>query len=180
MPDMTGGHGGEPVNRNVLVQEASLQAIADAIRAQNGTQDSYTPAQMAPAIEAIRTGAEPMEPHFFDLDTGYVYTDGWRIGGDTVNYSDVYRLEAGKAFLIALGDTVGTRFRATFTTQDTSVATSNVPGTSVVYQSNPAIYAYKTFMPEEDGYITITKDNAGVAGLKTFVYSGPSLANSNS
>ena len=41
---------------NVLVQEASLQGIADAIRSKNGTQNTYKPAQMAEAIEAISGG----------------------------------------------------------------------------------------------------------------------------
>ena len=41
---------------NVLVQESSLQGIADAIRSKNGTQNTYKPAQMADAIEAISGG----------------------------------------------------------------------------------------------------------------------------
>lgn len=41
---------------NVLVQESSLEAIADAIRAKNGTQNTYKPGQMAEAIEAISGG----------------------------------------------------------------------------------------------------------------------------
>lgn len=41
---------------NVLVQESSLSAIADAIREKNGTQNTYKPAQMASAIEAISGG----------------------------------------------------------------------------------------------------------------------------
>ena len=38
---------------NVLVQEDSLRAIADAIRAQNCSEDTYTPAEMAEAVAAI-------------------------------------------------------------------------------------------------------------------------------
>lgn len=41
---------------NVLVRESSLQSIADAIRAKNGTQDTYKPDEMADAIEAISGG----------------------------------------------------------------------------------------------------------------------------
>ena len=41
---------------NVLVQESSLQDIADAIRTKNGTQNTYKPSQMADAIEAISGG----------------------------------------------------------------------------------------------------------------------------
>ena len=31
-------------------------------------------------------------------------------------------------------------------------------------------YAYVIFTPESDGFITITKDNAGTANLKTYVF----------
>ena len=41
---------------NVLVDEASLQGIATAIRGKNGTQNTYTPGQMAAAITAIPSG----------------------------------------------------------------------------------------------------------------------------
>lgn len=44
---------------NVLVEESSLQDIADAIRTKNGTQNTYKPGQMADAIEAIPTGSTP-------------------------------------------------------------------------------------------------------------------------
>lgn len=44
---------------NVLVEESSLQDIADAIRMKNGTQNTYKPGQMGSAIEAIPTGATP-------------------------------------------------------------------------------------------------------------------------
>ena len=40
----------------VLITEDYLEDIADAIRSKNGTSDTYTPAQMGPAIEAIPTG----------------------------------------------------------------------------------------------------------------------------
>ena len=41
---------------NVLVNKTSLDNIADEIRNKNGTQNTYTPAQMAPAIAALPTG----------------------------------------------------------------------------------------------------------------------------
>lgn len=41
---------------NVLINENSMTAIADAIRAKNGTQNTYKPAQMADAISAISGG----------------------------------------------------------------------------------------------------------------------------
>lgn len=41
---------------NVLVQDTSLQNIADAIRSKNGTQNTYKPSQMADAITNIPSG----------------------------------------------------------------------------------------------------------------------------
>ena len=38
---------------NVLVRESSLQAIANAIRGKTGGSDTYTPAQMGPAVLAM-------------------------------------------------------------------------------------------------------------------------------
>lgn len=38
---------------NVLVQDTSLTAIGDAIRAKNGSEDTYKPAEMAEAILAL-------------------------------------------------------------------------------------------------------------------------------
>ena len=40
----------------VVVNDAYLTDIADAIRAKNGTQNTYTPAEMSSAIDAIPTG----------------------------------------------------------------------------------------------------------------------------
>ena len=41
---------------NKLYEESSIQAIANAIRAKNGSTDTYTVAQMADAISAISAG----------------------------------------------------------------------------------------------------------------------------
>lgn len=42
---------------NVLVENQSLQDIADAIRSKNGSSDTYKPSEMAGAISAISTGS---------------------------------------------------------------------------------------------------------------------------
>lgn len=39
----------------VLVTESYLEDIADAIREKNGSENKYTPAQMAQAIEDLET-----------------------------------------------------------------------------------------------------------------------------
>ena len=195
---------------NVLVQEASLQAIANAIRYKNGTQNTYTPAQMAQAIREISGGGGSptlitktltengtfraaddqadgyfavtaavhtglLTPRVFDLDTGYVNAGIWKIGGDTVSYSDVYAVDANTPYLITLGPTVGSRFRVMFSTEDISLAEQDVTGSSVVNISNPAAYTLRTYTPEADGYIIVTKDNAGQSGIHTYMFNIQSL-----
>ena len=44
---------------NVLVEEASLQAIADTIRSKLGVADTYLPSEMADAIDDIGGGVTP-------------------------------------------------------------------------------------------------------------------------
>ena len=199
---------------NVLVQESSLEAIADAIRYRKRSRDTYTPAEMAPAIRSINGGGGEvvlisktitengishaaddeadgysdvtvavhpglLTPYAYDMDTGYVERGEWHIGSATVCYTDVYEVEAGKSYLIMVGGTVGTRFRAMFSEQDTTTATDTVIGTNITSTNNPAPYTFRTFTAPSDGYFTITKDNAGRAGLRTFVFSLRELADEN-
>ena len=110
-------------------------------------------------------------PVIFDLTGGYVMSGSWVPGGDTVNYSDMYSVTAGQVYIIALGAVVGTRFRAMFSVEDISAATERVTGRQIINTSNPEPYAYVVFKAAEDGFITITKDNAGTAGIRTYVFS---------
>ena len=157
---------------NVLVQESSLQAIAAAIRLKNGSAATYTPSQMAAAIEAITGGGGSpaslgsktikingtfqassdgvdgfsdvtidvhpgiLEPYSEDLSTGYVDTGVWKLSG-TNCFSDVYEVEANTAYVVALGGVVGTRFRVMFCTDDPTIASSNITGTSITNINNP-------------------------------------------
>ena len=121
-----------------------------------------------------------MTPIVTDLDTGYVYNGTWTMGGSTVSYSDVYTVEAGKRYLIGLDDTVGSRFRALLTEQNTIEATGTISGTTVTNVSNPAPFASVLFTPSIDGYLTITKDNNGMANIKTYVYDYEALLNGTS
>ena len=112
-----------------------------------------------------------LTPHVFDLSGGYVVSGAWVVGSDTVCYSDVYRVHAGASYLISLGSAVGARFRSMFSVEDTSVAEGRITGRTILNASNPAPYASVSFKPDTDGFITITKDNAGRSGLKTYVFS---------
>lgn len=120
-----------------------------------------------------------LTPHFFDLSGGYVQNGVWTLGSDTVCYADVYRVCAGETYLISLGSAVGTRFRSMFSVEDTSVAEGKVTGKTILNASNPAAYARVLYKPDTDGFITISKDNAGRAGLKTYVFDLVALVDGN-
>ena len=114
--------------------------------------------------------AEPIAPYRFDLTGGYVSAGAWTPGGDTVNYSDVYKVRADTAYLLMLGKEAGSRFRSMFSEKDISTATAKITGKSITNESNPSPYAFGTYKPMADGFITVTKDNAGVSGLKTYLF----------
>ena len=58
------------------------------------------------------------------------------------------------------------------TTADITTANSGakITGTNIISGSNPEANASITFTAPSDGYIVIQKDNAGVTGLKSFLY----------
>ena len=94
----------------------------------------------------------------------------WSINGSTVNYSDIYAVEADHTYLIQLGANVGSRFRALYTTQNTAGSNVELTGTMVQNTSNPSAYASVTWKAPGYGYLTITKDNAGKSGIPTYVF----------
>lgn len=62
---------------NKLYSEESISAIARAIRAKNGSSDTYTVAEMAQAIEDIPSGGtvvEKKDVNFYDLDGTRLYS----------------------------------------------------------------------------------------------------------
>lgn len=121
-----------------------------------------------------------LAPYVFDLSGGYVVSGAWVVGSDTVCYSDVYRVQAGETYLISLGSAVGTRFRSMFSVEDTSAAAEGrITGRTILNTNNPVPYAGITYKPDTDGFITITKDNAGRAGLKTYVFNLVDLVDGN-
>lgn len=70
-----------------LIDPSLLTDIADAIRAKNGSSDTYTPAEMAEAIAEIETGTSGGEAVWFDdrnddvldyLDASEIYTEANR------------------------------------------------------------------------------------------------------
>lgn len=120
-------------------------------------------------------------PLHFDIDTGYVMNDAWNTNGITVNYSDVYEVTANERYLLCLGAIVGTRFRACYLDTDPLLLTdAKTPGTRVSNLSNPDPYASQATTAPSDGYLVVTKDNAGTANIKSFLFSITGLVNGNS
>ena len=114
-------------------------------------------------------------PYIFDFNCGWIgIGDGvWKYEYPTKCYLDIYEVRAGIEYRLALGATVGTRFRAIFSTTDISTKTSgSVQGIAVntTNFSNPPAYAEVTYTPPSDGYIIVQKDNAGTTGIVTYLY----------
>ncbi len=134
-------------------------------RAAEDGADGYTTV----TVEVPPT-AQPLTTHAYDLMGGYCRNGIWTVGGDTVNYSDVYAVEAGMAYLLMLGSVVGSRFRSMFSKADTSTTKVDITGRQITNLADPSPYSYAMFNSTEEGFVTITKDNAGRDGLKTYVY----------
>ena len=66
-----------------------------------------------------------------------------------------------------------------FSTEDTSVAAERIAGKNIYNLNNPAAYTSVAFAPDSDGFITISKDNAGTANLKTYVFCAADLVRGN-
>ena len=82
----------------VLINEASLENIADAIRAKNKTQTTYKPAQMADAISAIET----KRPYQLG---GYHKESTWslEVNGNHVKFQSIGSFAAGSIGLRNIG-----------------------------------------------------------------------------
>lgn len=116
---------------NVFVDDATLTAIADAIRTKNGTTESYKPAEMASAISAITTGGSG---------------GGEIIDSTEYDYSNLIKLEvtiASPSHTISLADYL------TGNEKVVAVSTYGYPaGHSAFYTSRVGVNNYIT----EDGY----------------------------
>ena len=106
----------------------------------------------------------------YDYNIGYVNSGSWIYENPTNTYSDIYTVKGNEFYLISLGATVGTRFRAMFTTTDVRTKSSGtVSGSQIINTNNPSSRACVIYKMPSDGYIVIAKDNIGVSGLKTYV-----------
>ena len=110
----------------------------------------------------------PLVPDYYDYNKGYVDSGKWIYQNPTNTFVDIYPVLANHPYFISLGNNVGSRFRVMFTTVDVTQTASNVTGTNIINQNNPAKYAYTAHIPASDGYIIVAKDNVGKTGVKSY------------
>ena len=135
----------------------------------------FVPAQgsaiTAGTTQALISCAPPLETYVYDLNNGYIASGSWVYENPTGVYIDMYSVIAGHTYLLAVAAVVGTRFRAMFTTTDLSELTSgSVAGTTIINADNPEANASVVYTVPSNGYIAVAKDNAGVSGLKSYLY----------
>lgn len=112
-----------------------------------------------------------IEPHVFDLHSGYVGSGEFYYEAPSSTYCDVYQVEQNTMYFILLDDIVGNRFRGMLSDSDTSTATSNIRGTSAWSDmSNPNAYEIRLFNSGTNSYLTVGKDNANTSGIKTHLF----------
>ena len=110
-------------------------------------------------------------PIAYDYQPGYTSNGAWIWENSVNNHTDIYEVQENHMYTLRLGDTVGTRFRAGYAEDNPLDLTSGrIQGTQVVNQNNPKVNASVTFISAVDGYLYITKDNAGTAGLKSWLF----------
>ena len=111
-----------------------------------------------------------LTPLHFDVTGGYVASGSWRWGADTVCYTDVYEVIAGKTYLFMLSDNIGTRFRSMFSSVDIALYQADVTGTTIYNLNNPSAYQSRYYTCTTDGYVSIMKDNAGKSNIPIFFF----------
>lgn len=127
-----------------------------------------------PVVGAYRK--YPLVPIEYDYNIGYIANGVWNWEDPTNTFTDIYEVVAGQDYRLMLGATVGSRFRAMFTTVDVRTKTSGkVTGVNIVNTNGPRAFATARYTPEEDGYILVAKDNVGVYGLYSYLFYGDEM-----
>lgn len=119
-----------------------------------------------------------IQPLMYDYVKGYINgsANSFVYEDSTNCRSDVYEVESGKQYSLELDETVGTRFRVMFAVrhpvEDTSQITygDSISGSAINSVNNPAPNSSVSFTAASNGYLIVQKDNAGVSGLKTYLY----------
>ena len=143
------------------------------------TADTVTPSALIEgftahdASGAAITGTlrKPTVDHIaYDYEMGYVNSGVWTYQDSTNNHSDVYPIENGHQYVLKLGSTVGTRFRATALQQNPIGSLVDIQGTAVVNKSGPSAYETAAFKAAFDGWLIVTKDNVSTKNLKSWLF----------
>lgn len=165
------GHGFEDFPQDIDDINTDIVLINKQIT-ENGTYDPQD--DEANGYDLVNVNVCPGRLPTYVKDLGpnqYVYSGGtFKLNGTTVSYSDVYLVEEGTKYLLFLGSDVGSRFRAITTIEDTSTTTVDLVGKQIVYRNDPVTYDSIIFTSTMDGYLTITKDNAGKADIPTYLF----------
>lgn len=99
----------------VTVDDTNLKAVADAIRAKNGTNETYKPSEMAEAIEAIQAGGAEVKTTttvrvlgLYDNYNSYcgVYDVGEIKAADGANYNETLELSKTERIYIVASASV--------------------------------------------------------------------------
>ena len=148
----------------VLVTESSLESIADAIRAKNGTENTYKPGQMAAAIEAL-PGPSTLVSKSITQNGSYDPEDDDADGYSavTVNVPNSYAAgDEGK--VVTNGALVAQTARSeeitvngTYnTTENNSVTVNTAGGSTLITKTIEANGTYNAVDDSADGYSSVT------------------------
>ncbi len=169
---------------NVFIQDTTMTAIADAIRAKGGTEDSLLPSAMPDAISAIETGGgggggEPTDGDYLVQFIGYrgeVYQTGRYNTGDTVSvpadpshdglvfdgWSSPVTITDGTVTVGNSDLTIGAMFDTTSGATEIDITLTNVTGLDVTLQNITGVTLIEWGDGASDTEIgTHTYDNIG-------------------
>ena len=114
-------------------------------------------------------------PLHTDFDGGYVSSTKWIYSPGSTSRTDIYKLEAGHAYLVHLGATFGNRFRVAYYYTDPFLAEEDISGTANILVSDTpvaymvAAYGQRMVKFSQEVYLAVTKTNQSVDGLIAYV-----------
>lgn len=163
-----------PVSKVIYGVDTLIDLTADTIMADK-LRTGYTAHKADGELITGTLNTAAIEPYVYDLNCGWVGPGNgvWTYENPTNTYVDMYEVTEGHSYFFTWGATTGTRGRMMFTTVDLSTVTSGkVTGTAVNTSGydNPTAYKNLIYTPSSDGYLVVSKDNVGVAGIKTYLY----------
>lgn len=165
----SGTDGYNPVDVNVSSIAPVIQSLSVT---ENGTYNPPSGVDGYAPITVNVGGSSEVSKNASDIVGGYVAGGIWNASGNDAR-TDEYAVQANKMYVLCVGPTFGTRFRCMFTTQEVSEnPTISVTGTAIGADiSNPNVNnCTKAFVPTQDGFILIGKDNAYTDGLPSHVF----------